>query len=70
MSFDKHYPNRKDWIKPYFGSRLFDTSCRPNGGCPYCFGNKTYKIRKQELAVQEQINEITKPLRGQRPHGF
>jgi hypothetical protein len=33
MVFDKHYPNRKDHRAP---SRHVSSSCRPNGGCPWC----------------------------------
>jgi hypothetical protein len=28
MSFDRHYPNRKDHRKPYRGSRLADISAK------------------------------------------
>lgn len=33
MSFDKHYPNRKDRRKPYRRRGKYDASCRPHGGC-------------------------------------
>lgn len=36
MSFDNHYPNRKDRRKPYRGSKAFDRSCRHGGNCGYC----------------------------------
>jgi hypothetical protein len=27
MSFDKEYPNRKDWRRPYTKSKRFDREC-------------------------------------------
>jgi hypothetical protein len=45
MSFDKHYPNRKDWRRPYRGSKAFDRSCRPHGSCPYCRKGRQHKYR-------------------------
>lgn len=47
MSFDKHYANRKDWRKPYRGSRAVDKSCRSHGGCPWCEGNRKHKHKKK-----------------------
>ena len=47
MSFDKYYPNRKDWRKSYRGAGSFDRSCRTGGSCSYCIGNRTHKKEKQ-----------------------
>jgi len=49
MSFDTHYPNRKDWRKPYAGSKLFDRSCRNHGRCSYCEGNRNYIHKRTAL---------------------
>ena len=51
MSFDKEYPNRKDWRQPYRKSQRFDISCRCHGGCGYCHGNRIHRHRKQLLKV-------------------
>jgi hypothetical protein len=32
--------------KAYRKSKRFDKSCRSNGGCSYCEGNRLYKHRK------------------------
>lgn len=45
--FDKTYKNRKDWRKPYFGAKRFDRSCRNNGSCPYCQGNRMHKNKRR-----------------------
>jgi len=47
MSFDKHYPNRKDWRKPYRGSKRFDRTCRNHGSCSYCEANRTFNRKRQ-----------------------
>lgn len=47
MAFDNYYPNRKDWLKPYRKSKVFDATCRNHGGCPYCEGNRRYSLQKQ-----------------------
>ena len=47
MAFDKDYPKRKDWRKPYLsGSKRVDRTCRPGGNCPYCQSGRKHKLRK------------------------
>ena len=48
MSFDTHYPNRKDRRKPYRGAGRNDRACRPGGTCPYCQRNREYRHQKRE----------------------
>lgn len=48
MSFDKNYQNRKDWRKPYYNAKSFDTSCRNHGSCPYCQASIKHKNKKRE----------------------
>lgn len=49
MSFDKHYPNRKDHRRPYRrGSKRFDRTCRNHGSCPYCERGRLHKHKRQE----------------------
>jgi hypothetical protein len=58
MGFDKDYPNRKDKRKPYFKkAQLCDTSCRPNGGCMWCEGNRSYKNNKREAKLIEDLKD-------------
>ena len=60
MSFDKNYPNRKDWRKPYHKSKGFDNSCRPHGSCPWCEGNRKYSDIKKRTAADNQLDEFKK----------
>lgn len=57
MSFDKNYPNRKDWRKGYRRSARFDGTCRPGGGCSYCEGNRTYGDRRRLFEATRKLNE-------------
>ena len=47
MSFDNHYPNRKDWRKPYYRSARFDTTCRNHGSCGWCTNRRTFKNKRR-----------------------
>ncbi len=50
MSFDKDYPNRKDWRRPYREVEAFEVTCRNHGpdvACNYCRGNRTIRFRRQ-----------------------
>lgn len=47
MGFDKNYPNRKDWRKPYRKSKAFDSSCRNHGGCKRCYSDRMHKHNKK-----------------------
>ena len=60
MSFDNDYPNRKDKRKKYRGSKQFDASCRCNGGCSYCEGNRMHSTRKQKNKVDQRLKEYKK----------
>lgn len=52
MSFDNPYPGRKDWRKPYRGSKSFDGSCRNHKSCPYCRDTRTYNRRRTAEAAK------------------
>lgn len=58
MSFDKTYPNRKDWRKSYRGSKRFDRTCRCHGSCGYCNGNRTYTTRRGLEATDQQLKSL------------
>jgi len=55
MSFDNYYPRRKDRRANYYGSKSFDRSCRPGGGCDYCARNRTFQYRREKKIAGEKI---------------
>jgi len=58
MSFDKHYPRRKDWRRNYEKRcERYDATCRPHGGCPWCLGNRRHADKKRKLSTDEQIED-------------
>jgi len=58
MSFDKHYPNRKDWRKPYTKSKRFDRSCRCHGGCDYCRNNRLAADKRRLEDAEERMKVL------------
>ncbi len=52
MSFDKHYPNRKDWRKPYRGPKSLSRGCRSDGSCPYCRSGREHADRRAEAKLR------------------
>ena len=63
MSFDNHYPSRKDHRAPYQkkAPRL-DSTCRPGGSCLYCQGNRAAGTTKRLLATSLSDWEEYLPL--------
>ncbi len=57
MSLDKAIKHGKEKRKPYYKSGRFDKTCRPNGGCPHCKGNRLNKYQKADDAFKDMINE-------------
>lgn len=60
MSFDKHYPNRKDRRKPYRKAARFDRSCRNHGGCPYCENNRLHNNKRRGIIAEQEIEDYKK----------
>lgn len=58
MSMDKGIACGDEHRKPYRGSGKYDTSCRPNGGCPWCESNRKHGTRKREPIVLEDDGEV------------
>ena len=58
MSFDKTYPNRKDWRRPYRGSKAFDRSCRHHGGCAYCERNRTISQLRVAITIRAELRAL------------
>lgn len=54
--------------KAYTKSKRFDKSCRNNGSCDYCRGNRLHKHKKQPTLQQEldllygNMTEVVKVL--------
>lgn len=57
MSFDKEYPNRKDWREQYYGPKRDHHSCRNHGSCNFCQRGKKRESRKAEISMREQLTE-------------
>lgn len=57
MSLDKSIQHGKEHRKPYTGAKAVDSTCRNNGGCPWCCGNRTHKNDKRELAAEQELRE-------------
>ena len=44
---DKAILHGKEYRKPYYGTKIFDHSCRNHGSCEYCKGNRLYATKKR-----------------------
>lgn len=58
MSFDRKYPNRKDWRKEFRKSKAFDRSCRCHGACSYCQNNRLHSTTVREQAADDASREL------------
>lgn len=46
-------------FKPvYRKSRAFDATCRCNGSCAYCRGNRLHSTRQREQAARDALKEV------------
>jgi hypothetical protein len=52
MSLAKAIEHRKERRKPYYDSGRLDRTCRPHGGCPWCYRDRMYK---QQRANEEML---------------
>lgn len=55
MSLYKAIKHRKEYRKPYYGSKRFDSSCRTGGDCPYCVGSRLHSVKKQEQIYNARL---------------
>lgn len=55
MSLDKAIEHKKEWRKPYHGSKAIDPSCRNHGGCPWCEENRKHKFRDKRPPDKEDF---------------
>lgn len=54
MSLNKGIEHGKEHRKHYYGSGRFDPTCRPNGSCPWCKGNRTHSNRLRADSAREE----------------
>lgn len=54
MGFHKTYPNRKDWRRPYQGSRKI---CAKRDGCNICLKGRLHQTAKADVSELEQVDE-------------
>lgn len=59
MSLEKGIFYGKEKREPYYRSGRFDWTCRPHGGCPYCYGNRKGKdlLFEREL-IKAMLDEL------------
>ena len=57
MSLDKAIEHGKEHREPYRGAKALDYTCRNHGGCPWCEGNRKFKMRDKhpELPEEDEI---------------
>ena len=53
MSLNKAIIHHKEYRKQYRKSKLFDSTCRNHGSCPYCYNNRMYKNIKRILNAED-----------------
>lgn len=56
MSLTKAITHKKEYRKPYRGSKAFDHTCRNHGSCSWCEGNRTHHNKKRE-PIEEPVAE-------------
>lgn len=54
---DKAIKNKKEYRKPYFGSKAIDITCRNHGSCSYCESNRKHSKHIANLASQEKLKD-------------
>lgn len=55
MGLDKAIEHKKEYRKPYRGSKAFDCSCRNHGSCDWCKESRAYKNLKREEKMQNKL---------------
>lgn len=57
MALDKAIASGKEHRKPYRKSKAIDSSCRNNGSCSWCVGNRTHKAKVAAYHAKMQLEE-------------
>jgi hypothetical protein len=55
MSLNKAIEHHKEHRKPYYRAASVSHSCRPHGGCPYCFNNRYHRNFVALIAAEDEI---------------
>jgi len=58
MSLDKAIKHKKEFRKPYRGSKRFDPHCRNNNACGWCRKNRTKFDRLERERAESKIKEF------------
>lgn len=59
---DKSIKSGKEHRVPYRGSESVDKTCRCNGSCPYCRGNRLHNSISKILSAESDIKEVLNEL--------
>ena len=59
MSLDKSI-GKREWRKPYTGSKAIDRTCRNHGGCDWCKFNRLVATRREDERIKANIEEFNK----------
>lgn len=57
MALDKAILHKKEYRKPYTGSKVIDKTCRNHGGCLWCEENRKYKYIKKSEKTLDRLKE-------------
>jgi sulfatase maturation enzyme AslB (radical SAM superfamily) len=55
---DKAIEHGKEHRKPYYRAGKHDKTCRPNGGCPYCYSNRMHKHKRHEPIMEADDADV------------
>lgn len=59
MSLYKAIESGKEKRKQYRNWKAYYRSCRNNGGCGYCEGNRLYRSKRLIEACEDEINSMS-----------
>jgi positive regulator of sigma E activity len=48
---------KKEFRKPFKGSKQFDVTCRNHGSCSYCESNRKHSKNVSELASKDKLKD-------------
>ncbi len=60
MSLDKAIKHGKEHRKPYTGSKVYFSSCRNHGSCPWCERDRRHKFRDKHPYDLKEPPQISK----------
>ena len=55
VSFDRYMG--KEHRQKFYGAKAIDSTCRNHGSCPYCSGNRQFKVTKQKQKAAARLND-------------